>query len=169
MDSLCDLSQHLFQFLVFFLCSLFEHSFDSQNCDHCLHSINSFNPPISSGSLVHPHICLCCFLCCYPGLSETHMDFPVLPFQAPICSPAHPALDPGTLWHSFPSVFMLLQQHKSKPQFCVFIIHSQRCSRSVSGHAAPWVWGNPHSSTAELMAGDETPRACICAAPCTRL
>lgn len=35
---------------------------------------------------------------------ETGMDFPVLPLQASICSPAHPALQPGSLSHSFPSV-----------------------------------------------------------------
>lgn len=114
MDSLCDLlSQDLFQFLVFFLCSLFlRNIFDSQNFEHCLCSINSFSPPcFPVAVLVHPHICLCCFLCCCLGLSETGMDFPVLPLQASICSPACPALEPGSLCCSFHlyHVLMLLK------------------------------------------------------------
>lgn len=116
MDSLCDLlSQDLSQFLVFLLCSLFlSKIFDSQNFDHCLCSINSFHPPffqwlfqsiLTSVSAVSSAAALA---------FETGMDFPVLPLQISIFSPAHPALQPGSLSHSFPSAPRPYAPHDSR-------------------------------------------------------
>lgn len=127
--------------------------------------------PVSSSSLGHPHICLCCLLCCCPGLSETHMDFPVLPFQALVCSPAHPALEPGTPCHSFPSVSHPYAPTTAQKQTSVLCFHNpeprvlQECVRPCSSLGLEQ--SSPQHSRADGWGGDT--KGCICAAPCTRL
>lgn len=81
----------------FSLCPLFLHNvFDSQNFHHHLRSIGSSHPSCSLVALlVHSHLCLCCF----PELSETDVDFPVLPFQS---VPLFPCTCCSRDWHSVP-------------------------------------------------------------------
>lgn len=163
----------LVQFLVFSLCSLFLHNiFDSQNFDHYLHSVSSFNPPCSPVALlVHPHICLCYFLCCCPGLSEMWISlcFPCkhqfvglhipLPSLAVCASPFH-------LYHV---LMFLTMTEKQTSALCFNKLEPKVLQEFVSPCSLPGFGAILTPSTAELPAGETTLRACICSALCTRL
>lgn len=112
-------SSFLFSFFAVSFCTFLIHRILTL---YRLTTINSFNPPCSPVALlVHPHICLCCFLCCCPGLSETDVDFPVLPLQASVCSLAHPPLMLAvcaTPFHQYHILTFLMTAEKQTSALC---------------------------------------------------